>query len=101
GIYNTVLEPGEVVVRAAIPIVPGRRSAFEKLRRRGAIDYPLLSVAVRADLDPDDRAKVSAVDVVVSALGARPRRIRTASKWSPGASGASLPDTMADAAFAE
>lgn len=101
GIYNTLLEPGEVVVRAAIPVVPGRRSAFEKLRRRGAIDYPLLSVAARVDIDATDPAKVKAVDIVVSALGARPRRIRAASKWTPGAPAASLPSAMAEAAFTE
>src|SRR5262249_27443102 len=73
GIKNTVLAPGELVVRVAIPIVRGRRSAFEKLRKRGAIDFPLLSVAARADIDA---GRVTAADVVVSSLGARPRRIR-------------------------
>src|SRR5262249_17951363 len=38
GIRNTVLEPGEIVVRVSIPVVLRRQSAFEKLRRRGAID---------------------------------------------------------------
>src|SRR3954471_21469772 len=33
GIKNTVLEPGEIVVRVAAPLVAGRRSAFEKLRK--------------------------------------------------------------------
>ena len=101
GVKNTVIEPGEVVVRAAIPALPSRRSAFEKLRRRGAIDFPLLSIAVRADLDPQDNSRVNAMDIVVSALGARPRRIRAASKVLPGSAAAALPRSMGDAAFAE
>lgn len=101
GVKNTVIEPGEVVVRAAVPVFPGRRSAFEKLRRRGAIDFPLLSVAARVDLDPADNSKVNAVDIVVSALGARPRKIRAAAKVAPGSNAAALPKSMGDAAFAE
>src|SRR5262249_32885905 len=68
GIKNTILEPDEIVVRVAIPIGPWRRSAFEKLRRRGAIDFPLLSIAARADHEADG-ATLTALDVVVSSLG--------------------------------
>ncbi len=84
GIKNTVLEPGELVVRVSIPRHAGRRSAFEKLRRRGAIDFPLLSVAVRIDVSERDPIRIEAVDVVVSALGARPRQVRAATAVRPG-----------------
>jgi 4-hydroxybenzoyl-CoA reductase subunit beta len=99
GIKNTVLEPGEVVVRVEVPVIPGRRSAFEKLRRRGAIDFPLLSVAARVDAEGD--AAVRAIDVVVSALGARPRRLRAASRIGPGTHAGALPSQIGDAAWAE
>jgi 4-hydroxybenzoyl-CoA reductase subunit beta len=98
GIRNTVLEPGEIVVRVSIPVVTGRRSAFEKLRKRGAIDFPLLSVAARIDTDA---GRVTGADLVVSALGARPRRIRAAAKVGAGAAADRLPETLAQAAFAE
>ena len=98
GIRNTVLEPGEIVVRALVPLVAGRRSAFEKLRKRGAIDFPLLSVAARVD---EPGGKLAAVDVVVSALGARPRRVRAAAKIGAGTSPEHLAETLAQAAFAE
>ena len=104
GINNTVIQPGEIVVRAAIPVALGRRSAFEKLRKRGAIDFPLLSVAARVDTEPgasQGPARVVAADVVVSALGARPRRVRAAAKVGPGASVSQLPEMLAQAAFAE
>ncbi|MEJ7727747.1 MAG: FAD binding domain-containing protein [Polyangiaceae bacterium] len=104
GIKNTVLEPGEVVVRVSLPVVPGRKSAFEKLRRRGAIDFPLLSVAARVDRAPaagSEQGPLRACDVVVSALGARPRRLRAAAKVAPGVPTAGLATQLADAAFAE
>ncbi|EYF04784.1 FAD binding domain-containing protein [Chondromyces apiculatus] len=104
GIYNTVLIPGEVVVRVAIPITAGRRSAFEKLRRRGAIDFPLLSVAARVDLNDGDEGQptsVRAIEVVVSALGARPRRLRAALAVPVGSPVDGLPSALAEAAFKE
>lgn len=99
GVKNTVLEPGEIVVRVAVPVVRGRKSAFEKLRKRGAIDFPLLSVAARVDTDAD--GQVTAADVVVSALGARPRRVRAAAKVGLGAAAEKLPEVLAQGAFAE
>lgn len=98
GIKNTVLSPGEIVVRVTVPIVAGRKSAFEKLRKRGAIDFPLLSVAARIDREA---GQIVAADVVVSSLGARPRRVRAAAKVGPGASAERLPDMLAQAAFSE
>lgn len=99
GVKNTVIEPGEVVLRVSVPVVPGRASAFEKLRKRGAIDFPLLSIAAR--VDRDDAGGLRGGDVVVSALGARPRRVRAASKIAPGATESTLAEEVAKGAFAE
>jgi 4-hydroxybenzoyl-CoA reductase subunit beta len=107
GVKNSVIEPDELVVRVSVPIVEGRASAFEKLRRRGAIDFPLLSVAARVDREPappdaDDHAfDVKAVEVVVSALGARPRRIRAAENVPHGESPSRIVEGVAAAAYAE
>ena len=81
GIKNTVLEPGEIVVRVAVPVVPGRRSAFEKLRKRGAIDFPLLSVAARVDADAagaTHRGRRGGVGPAAPGRGASGRRPRWA-----------------------
>ena len=74
GVHNTVLEPDEILTEIRVP-VPGPKvaCAFEKLRLRKAIDYPLLNVAVRVDRDGPGR--LERCDLVVSALGARPKRI--------------------------
>jgi 4-hydroxybenzoyl-CoA reductase subunit beta len=98
GIKNTVIEPGEIVVRIAVPLVPGRRSAFEKLRKRGAIDFPLLSVAARFD---QQGSEITGADVVVSALGARPRRVRAATRIGPTTARDRIADLLAQGAFAE
>lgn len=74
GIRNTVRRPDEVLSGVRVPL-PGRglRAAFQKLRQRNAIDFPLLNVAVAAQVEADD--VVGRMTVVVSALGARPRVI--------------------------
>ncbi len=75
GIYNKKLEPGEILVAVELPPTgPNHRGAYGKLRERGSIDFPLLGVAVRLDLDA--RGAVETSDVVVTALQARPLRIQ-------------------------
>jgi len=72
GIWNSVRRPDEILKCVRVPLPrPGLRTGFEKLRQRGAIDFPLLNVAVAAQCTGDD--VVEAMSVVVSALGARPR----------------------------
>ncbi|HEV2132299.1 MAG TPA: hypothetical protein VGR27_14385, partial [Longimicrobiaceae bacterium] len=61
-----------LVVRVRIPLPsPRLRTAYQKLRQRGAIDFPLLSLALAAEVSPDET--VEAISLVVSALGSRPR----------------------------
>jgi 4-hydroxybenzoyl-CoA reductase subunit beta len=80
GVKNTVLERGEVVTGLSIPIRERRKSGYEKLRRRGSIDFPLLSVGVCVDFEGD---RAASLEVVVSALAAKPRRVKApAAAWS-------------------
>jgi 4-hydroxybenzoyl-CoA reductase subunit beta len=60
-----------------------------------------LSVAVRVDLSERDPLRVDAADVVVSALGARPRRVRAATMVRPGTSMETLVRDVSRGAFAE
>ena len=74
GKKNNNLEPDEVLTRVRIPRpANNRRMAFEKLRVRGAIDFPMLNMALVFDLDGEE---VSNMDLVVSAIAARPRRVK-------------------------
>ncbi|MBL8920701.1 MAG: FAD binding domain-containing protein [Myxococcaceae bacterium] len=98
GARNTARREGELLTALEVPVRAGRVSVYEKLRRRGAIDFPLLSVAVRLDRE-DGSAR--ALDVVISALAAKPRRLAAAQKLGA-ADLATLPiDTLADAALRE
>jgi 4-hydroxybenzoyl-CoA reductase subunit beta len=77
GISNRRLQPGEILVAIRIPPTPsGHRGAYGKLRERGSIDFPLLGVAVRLDLDAS--GLVERAELVLTALAARPRRVSEA-----------------------
>jgi 4-hydroxybenzoyl-CoA reductase subunit beta len=72
GIANTVRRPDELVTRINVPLPPpGRRSTFQKLRQRNAIDFPLLNVAIAGEFEDD--GVIRDLRIVVSALGSRPR----------------------------
>lgn len=88
GIRNTTLAQGEIVLGLEVPRVPGRTSAYEKLRRRAAIDFPLLSVAVRVDVAS---GRVTDLEIAVSALAARPRRLGKARDLAVGKAPADVP----------
>jgi 4-hydroxybenzoyl-CoA reductase subunit beta len=83
GIWNTVRRPDEILTRVHVPLPgTGRRTAFEKLRQRNAIDFPLLNVAVAADFAAGE--VVAAMRIVVSALGSRPRQVTGLEKVAAG-----------------
>jgi 4-hydroxybenzoyl-CoA reductase subunit beta len=46
GIVYLTLAPGELLVAVRIPVADGWHSGYEKIRTRGAIDFPLVGVAV-------------------------------------------------------
>lgn len=92
GLANTVRTPAEIVTEVRIPLDrAGRRQAYQKLRQRQAIDFPLLTVAVSAEIDPD--GIVRAIDGVVTALGSRPRSL---TGWTESAVGERLGDELVD-----
>ncbi len=74
GVWNRVMEPGELVVAIRVPVPPeGTRTAFQKLRQRNSIDFPLLNLATAARFEAD--GTVADLRMVVSGLGAYPRTI--------------------------
>ncbi|HEX6640512.1 MAG TPA: FAD binding domain-containing protein [Thermoanaerobaculia bacterium] len=101
GIWNNVRQPDELVTSILIPHAPpGRFAAFEKLRQRAAIDFPLLNVAVAGELSDD--GTIADVRVVVSALGSRPRAVSGLDKLAPGQRPtAELIDAIAERAHAQ
>jgi 4-hydroxybenzoyl-CoA reductase subunit beta len=98
GIWNTVRRRDELVVRVRIPLpASGVRMAYRKVRQRGSIDFPLLSIALAADLEPDDT--VRSMSLVVSALGSRPRVVAGLEKVAAGARLHDVVEAVAEQAF--
>jgi 4-hydroxybenzoyl-CoA reductase subunit beta len=90
GIANTRRKPGEIVTEVRIPLTSARwRAAYAKLRQRKSIDFPLLTVAVAADMEDD--GTVRAITGVVTGLGARPREL---TGWQEAAAGRTLDDDV-------
>lgn len=82
GIWNTVRKPNEIVTCIRVPIPSATtRTAFTKVRQRQSIDFPLLNLAVAMDFDGD---AVRSIELVVSALGARPRHVTGLKKVAVG-----------------
>jgi 4-hydroxybenzoyl-CoA reductase subunit beta len=92
GILNTRRQPGELVIEIRVPLpAPRFRCAYAKLRQRKAIDFPLLTVALSAELEED--GVVRSLEGVVTALGSRPKEL---SGWADLAVGRDLDAALID-----
>jgi 4-hydroxybenzoyl-CoA reductase subunit beta len=76
GLRNTRREPDELMTGVRLPApAAGFHAAYEKLRMREAIDFPLLSVALGVGIE---NRHVEHLTLVVGGVGARPRPIKRA-----------------------
>ena len=92
GIINTRRTADEILTEIRVPLASAsRRQAYVKLRQRKSIDFPLLTVAVAAEVD--DTGAVRSLNGVVTGLGSRPRAL---SKWSDVAEGRRLDAELID-----
>lgn len=86
GVKHINIEPGELMTEVRVPLPTGpRRTAYAKWTVRSSIDFPLISIAMRFDLDegrsntPADTT-IAGVKLVVGVLNANPRVIRRTDK---------------------
>jgi 4-hydroxybenzoyl-CoA reductase subunit beta len=70
GIHYLTRSPDEVLTNVRLPRLDGWRSTYWKLRRRGAFDFPVLSVAAAAQIGAD--GTVAAARIVLGAVASRP-----------------------------
>jgi 4-hydroxybenzoyl-CoA reductase subunit beta len=70
GINYLTRRPHEVLTAIRLPPAAEVRSAYWKLRRRGAFDFPVLSVAAAVQTAPD--GTVEAARIVLGAVASRP-----------------------------
>ncbi len=71
GKYFLALRPGEFVAAVRVKNTPGLRSAYDKIRIRRSIEYPVAGVAVALRRDDDTLA-----DLRVAFTGTNPRPVR-------------------------
>jgi 4-hydroxybenzoyl-CoA reductase subunit beta len=84
GIWNNVRRRDEIVTRVRIPLpADSVVTSFTKVRQRNSIDFPLLNIAVAADLADETFRDLR---IVVSALGSRPRVVTGLDKVAVGQS---------------
>jgi 4-hydroxybenzoyl-CoA reductase subunit beta len=90
--------PDEVLVDVLVPPADGLRATYWKLRRRGAIDFPILGVAAAVRLEPDGTC--SHARVVLGAVASRPLRSEAAERVLLGQRlGPEVIDAAAEAAW--
>jgi 4-hydroxybenzoyl-CoA reductase subunit beta len=70
GIDYLTRRPDEILTAVHLPAADGWRSAYWKLRRRGAFDFPVLSVAAAARFGRD--GSVEEARLVLGAVASRP-----------------------------
>ncbi len=101
GIWNKKLGRDELLSAIRVPARAAHehRGAYGKLRERGSIDFPLLGMAARLDLDP--AGAVTDADLCVVALQARPARVRKVAERLVGTAPGSPAFEEAVAAVAE
>jgi len=92
GIHYTVRRPDEVLTRVELDPSDGWRSTYWKLRRRGAFDFPVLSVAAAARFAGD--GTIEEACIVLGAVASRPQVSEPAADLLRGA-------TLGDAIIAE
>ena len=76
GIHYLTRQPDEILTTVHVPPLDGWRSTYWKLRRRGAFDFPVLSVAAALKLAAD--GTVEAGRVVLGAVASRPLEVPAA-----------------------
>ncbi len=79
GIRHISAPLDEITTEIRVPLTAApRRLAYAKWSVRDSIDFPLISVAMRFDLESEsDNALIAAASVVVGVLAAKPKSIRT------------------------
>jgi 4-hydroxybenzoyl-CoA reductase subunit beta len=91
GIQYLRRRPDEILTSVQLPRLDGWRSVYWKLRRRGAFDFPVLSVAAAVRLARD--GTVEAARIVLGAVASRPME-------APDAAAGLVGGPLSDAAIA-
>lgn len=100
GMDHLTLRKGELITHVVVPLPPaGTRSSYQKLRTRGAIDFPQLSVAISGTFDGVGPSAVSEdLEIVIGAVNPQPKLLPGLAKLRGGALTNDLVDQIAQLA---
>jgi 4-hydroxybenzoyl-CoA reductase subunit beta len=104
GVAHTNRRPGELTTDIRLPLPSGpRRATYAKWTVRRSIDFPLVSVAMRFDLEADSvDAAITGASVCVGVLNAQPRLVKKAEKLAGMTlSAPATADALADAVYGQ
>jgi 4-hydroxybenzoyl-CoA reductase subunit beta len=82
GIEYLTKQPDEIITELIIPPASDHRATYQKLRRRGSIDFPILGVAAALRLDEADYCRD--VRIVLGAIAPAPLRPTEAEQYLEG-----------------
>ncbi len=74
GIVYAAKKPEDLLVRIELPPVDGWRATYQKLRRRGSFDFPVLGVAAAVRRQDGAGSAVAEARIVLGAVASRPYR---------------------------
>ena len=98
GMRYLTKEPDELLVSYHLPPCGSWRASYQKLRRRGSFDFPVLGVAARVDFAED--GLVTAARIVLGGVASYPMEIAAAAEAIVGSKlDATTIGAAADAAF--
>ena len=80
GIDYLKKRPDELLVDIHLPPTNGWRASYQKLRRRGAFDFPVLGVAAYVKSDAAAGARVNEAKIVLGGIAPSPVQIADAAK---------------------
>lgn len=84
GIQNHTLDKGHLLTHIVVPVPHAHhRASYDKVRTRGAIDFPQLGVAIAGHLTGTGEACVAhSLTIVVGAVNPRPQAIKGVEKFA-------------------
>lgn len=75
------MRPGEVIVGYHLPVIPGLKSAYVKVRERASYEYALVSAAATLSIEA---GRITRARIALGSVALKPWRLRQAEKGSSG-----------------
>ena len=77
GVRHLTMDPGELLTHILVPVAqPGFRGSYQKVRTRGAIDFPQLAIAIAGTFSgAGTSCRASSLNIVIGAVNPQPKPV--------------------------